>query len=509
MLSVKALIIIQSIAWVPRIWAQSTEDSIQPIKVGYFTDGGLRRDPFTAIAYDHCLILKQVGQTLVEIAASGEIMPGIARKWTISLDRRNYTFFIDRSLRFHDGQSISAYDVEASLSQAALTKDGPAQYYFHVVQGIDQGMGLRKILGFKALDDERFQITLKRPFAPLLRALTSGSMIILPRTGISRRTKVQELVGSGPYRITGHRDHKLTLEPYPSYKGPYPPAATNLEIIEDTSLVTARRIPQTHELPDYDHDVIGERLDLYQRLGYQFKQSPRLAVSTFVPNAQIVSSERLRRALFHLILQATQGQKLNRPASVLRDIYPKGVLGYESQPQSFAKLTREVSKTDIGLLHQSFKELRFGLPGSLLWDADSLAKKMTKLSGLPVSWVPVDPNHLPHGIQAFPVHGVFFNWANIFPDPESNIESIRMLGFMKLSKNRRQLSHLLKQASESAIDTERAFNYRLFRDLVYDEFLYLPLYQFERIEALKQGLSINSSLYRQTPMLGELIRETP
>jgi hypothetical protein len=500
-----ALIIMRLIILAPQLVAQN----LSSIRVGYFTDGALSKDPFSGIAYDHCLILKQIGQTLVELAASGEVMPGIAKRWDISLDRKTYTFFIDKSFRFHNGQHITAYDVEASLTQAALTPDGPSQYYFHVVKGFGEGLRTGKIVGFKALDSETFRITLKRPFSPLLRALTSGSMIILPESTLGRTTQGRELTGSGPYKIAIHNGHRLVLEPFPLYKGPYSPSPSTLEILEDTDLVTSRRLPSDSELPDYDHDVIGERIELYQNRGYQFKRSSRLAVSTFVPNPKALNSPGVRRAIFRLILESVNDLKRNRPAVILRDMYPKGVLGFENNPKSYGKLLEEIQKTDLKILNRHFKELRFGLPGSLLWDADSLAKKITQISGIPVLWIPLDPNELPRGITHFEIHGMFFNWANIFPDPESNIESFRMLRFLNHSKNHLKIFQLLKQASESALDSERAFNYRMLRDFVFAESLYLPLYQFERIEALKPGLTITASLYRQTPMLGELIRVMP
>lgn len=145
----------------------------------------------------------QLYNTLVETDSALRPQPSLAREWTVSPDHRVYTFHLRMGVTFHDdpcfpggkGRALTAGDVVYSfqrLVDPSTASSGAWIFNGRVAPG-----------GFRALDDSTFQLTLIRPFRPILGALSTAYCSILPREAVTFYGKDfrRHPVGTGPFRM--------------------------------------------------------------------------------------------------------------------------------------------------------------------------------------------------------------------------------------------------------------------------------------------------------------------
>ncbi|HZN50506.1 MAG TPA: ABC transporter substrate-binding protein, partial [Methylomirabilota bacterium] len=63
------------------------------------------------------VIFYNVQECLVKVDRHGKIVPWLADRWHTS-DDRNYTFFLKRGVRFHNGRELRAADVKFVFDRA-------------------------------------------------------------------------------------------------------------------------------------------------------------------------------------------------------------------------------------------------------------------------------------------------------------------------------------------------------------------------------------------------------
>lgn len=482
--------------------------SAAPVTVGFFTSDAWTRDPFVATNYDHYLIFKHVGQTLVDLGEIGDVVPGAASHWKVSLDRLVYEFTLREGLKFHDGTAVSAADVVATLNGALYANQGPTIVFLKDIEGYEAGRAGKAASGIQAVSDRVVRIRLKNPYAPLLRVLTSGSMIIRPKTHTVTPPKL--LVASGPYRLTVE-DGAPVLVPYAGYKGPYPPKTWPLKILADTDVFLGTKPPKAY--PMYDHDVTADRVAAYREKGYQIVENLRLATSTFYiePRSTRLPTYASRVSLLKIMREGARGLEPKRMGKPLSDLFPKGMLGHTPDRPSLLAMLKDV---DAVQLKQSKATIRLGLPGSFLWDKDAFKANVKRATGQDVEFVQVDfLTYASEQRAKFDLDALFVNWANVFPDPETNVGALRTLDLLRGLKDERTqaaqepaLESLLTEAVTSAIDAERAKTYGLIVDRLFRNGLAMPMFQVSRLEAIDPTFKIKSMSYRQTPLLTNLER---
>ena len=62
-------------------------------------------------------LLDNVYETLVKVDQQGDLKPSLAKSWTVSPDRRTYTFDLVDNAKFTDGQPFTAKDAVYSIDQ--------------------------------------------------------------------------------------------------------------------------------------------------------------------------------------------------------------------------------------------------------------------------------------------------------------------------------------------------------------------------------------------------------
>lgn len=130
---------------------------------------------------------------LVAVDSNFVPQPQMAQGWSVEDNGRSWVFGLRDGLKFHDGQPVRSQDCIPSIRRWGA-RDGFGQLMMSVVDDM------------QVIDDKKFRIKLKRPFALLADALgkaTASECFIMPeRLAMTDPMKpVTEAIGSGPYRF--------------------------------------------------------------------------------------------------------------------------------------------------------------------------------------------------------------------------------------------------------------------------------------------------------------------
>jgi len=169
-------------------------------------DGMASLDP--AFAKNRSVIwpVHQIYNTLVETDKDLHIIPSLAKGWEISRDRRTWTFHLRTDVFFHDneafpggrGRRMTASDVVYSFSRIIdkSTASSGAWIFHDRIDPIPAPP-------FRTLNDSTFQLTLIRPFNPILGLLSMQYCSIVPVEVVSHYGKDfrSHPCGTGPFRF--------------------------------------------------------------------------------------------------------------------------------------------------------------------------------------------------------------------------------------------------------------------------------------------------------------------
>jgi len=200
---------------------------------------------------------------LVRYGKANKIVPGIARDWTISENGMEYTFELRKGVLFHNGQELTAEDVE---------------YTYQRILDPEYGSGLRtkieSIKSIEVIDDYTIKFTLNEPYAPFILGMTFG---IIPKE-YAEKVGNEELgrnpIGAGPFKLEEWSPgNQIVLSAYQDY----------WDKIPNIKKLVIRSIPesatQAMELRSGGIDF-GVNLDVGQL--ESFKNNPNFKVETAV-----------------------------------------------------------------------------------------------------------------------------------------------------------------------------------------------------------------------------------
>jgi peptide/nickel transport system substrate-binding protein len=146
----------------------------------------------------------QLFNTLVEVDDSLQIVPSLARRWTISDDRKEFTFFLRDDVYFHDdaafpngkGRKLTAKDIEYSLARIMdKSTASPGAWVFN--RKVDEQKP------FEAINDTTFRLRLLRPYHPILGILSMQYCSIVAKEAVEKYGNDfrRHPVGSGPFQF--------------------------------------------------------------------------------------------------------------------------------------------------------------------------------------------------------------------------------------------------------------------------------------------------------------------
>src|SRR5579875_40405 len=281
-------------------------------------------------------------------------VPQLATHWTISPNKRVWTFYINKNAKFSNGDPVTAQDAVWSWTRALLpaTKSTVALLYMHDVVGataVNKGTSTT-LTGAKAINPHEVQITVTKPIAYFLGELSYPTFDILDKKVLNGKTTGQITntcslnVGAGPFKPvcrnnsngkssfypSGHSPY-INYEPNPYYVGSKPDFKIHAPFFNDnTTDFKAWEDKQIDWAPVPTEDIAIAK----NKPGYE--TVPQLETDYITPNDQMppFNNVHCRLAVAYAInRKEVTTQLLHGTESPLYDVVPPGLQGYFSNPK--------------------------------------------------------------------------------------------------------------------------------------------------------------------------------
>ena len=174
------------------------------------TDSITTWDPSASYSTES-VYMPNIYETLIWVTPPGSdksFEPGLAEKWEATEDGLNWTFYLRKGVKFHDGSMLTAQVVKDSIERTIKLGKGAA-FIFGPVKEI------------KVLNDYTVQFVLKNP-APFDRIIASANAawIISPKA-IQKDRKWFEAgneAGCGPYMLVSYKpDEEIVFKKFDDY----------------------------------------------------------------------------------------------------------------------------------------------------------------------------------------------------------------------------------------------------------------------------------------------------
>ena len=287
-------------------------------------------------------IMYQIFDNLFEINNGdyNDIIPALCERYDISDDAKEYTFYIRQGVKWHNGEELTADDVEFSINRMMTSPATSARMDF--VDSVEK------------IDDYTVKCYLNLPSKRLPALLSTAAMSIVNKKAVEEfgDGTEQMVIGTGAYKLDSWTPGQgLVLKAFDEgWRGDPPIKKINYTIITEA---TAARIA-----------FQGGELDIYNANGMHdyelFSKDPNLNVQPFVQataqslvfnsSRSIMSDIRFREAVAHAIdKEALNASATDNLYKVTDSQIPEGCQGYtedvpkyEYDPEKSKELLKEM-----------------------------------------------------------------------------------------------------------------------------------------------------------------------
>lgn len=435
-----------------------------------------------------------------------ELVPGLAKDYSLSGDGRVYTFTLRDDAFFSDGTPVRASDVAFTFSRMLSLPDSMQTDFADMILGADAVMAHETDTpkGIRVLDDTHVEITLSEPFAGYIYQVATPSCSILSEkcvreSGTKYGTSPETTVGSGPYMVTEYDSKKgLTLELNPYWKKEQPSVKKARFLVLDPAIMDAGF--QKGDLDLLDLEVI--HTDTIRSVYKTGKWKDRLVSKGCVETHYLMmnletrplDNVRVRKAVQMAINRQKIIDELYDGEGTLVDgIYPRGLHGYSEENQGWLQYDPEAAKR---YLKRAGKDVRSRI--ELAADSTSGMRDLNLLNmirqdlqavGLEVSIVSYDPESWMYLRTHGKLMAFCSAWSADYNDPDNFIYTF----FGSREKTLRRSGNFAEKDVMDRIgrartirdDDERMAEYAaLEKLLIRDKALWVPLFSTNHLFVL-------------------------
>jgi peptide/nickel transport system substrate-binding protein len=264
---------------------------------------------------------RNILDSLVTEADDGSIKPWLAAAWTISSDRLTYTFTLRPDVKFTDGTALDAQAVADNFTYWEKGGNSTSQVsidpYFKAA---------------KAVDATHLEVTLNKPYLPLLTMLSQAYFGIQSPTALKRGDKqnCEDPIGSGAFTVKQWKHgQEVILVKNPNYTS-WPATAKHqgpaivdevdwkflLDPVERYSSLSTGETNVIYDVPTVDWKDAKSRYDVQQYI------TPGKPPSIYLNTSQGVFTDKLVRQAF--------AYGADRKSAVQAGFH--GVIPYEGNP---------------------------------------------------------------------------------------------------------------------------------------------------------------------------------
>lgn len=249
------------------VYKGSSYDKLPPAKKGGTVILELLGNPkvFNPVISDSSDAFKMEGylfsNLMTEDAETLEVLPSIATGYTVSADKKDYTFFINKDAKWEDGTPVTAHDFKFTHDKVMDTKVNAAPKRAYL-QGVTA----------EVINDLTIKYHVDTPKFDTLRSLYLQTAVQKKQfenePDFNKAKGIMAPIGNGPYRLKQFsRDQKVEFERIKNYWGDKLPYAKNIEnadtvifkIVGDASLRYEKFLKGEIDIMDFQ----GPNLEAY------------------------------------------------------------------------------------------------------------------------------------------------------------------------------------------------------------------------------------------------------
>lgn len=456
-------------------------------------------------------LILHVFEGLVGWSADNRIVPKLAESWTVSDDGLTYTFLL-REAKFHNGESVTSYDVLASWERAAR-KDIASPVVENYLGDI---VGMKELLAGKAdhlagveiVKDLVFRVRLTAPRASFLGKLTYPTAAVLP-SGTPAIRDVKSMIGTGPYRVTSYTpEADIQLERFDDYYAEKPKMARlTYRVVKDPStrltLFRTGRLDWTG-LPQQDYVAMKGSTDVLL--------AERPATFYIGMNGTVYkpfADRRVRQAFNHAVdrkrlVDDVLGDLATPARGIVPDVVPqhpgdKPTLDYD--PALAQKLVREAGWAGK-------------LPPLDLWVTDTLGDRRRSAElvtamlrenlGVNVQLRLVESSVLIQKATRRELGFFFGSWYADYLDPENFLSVLlSSYGQNRTAWNNPEFDRLCRTADAMTDGPERQMLYFKAESIALVEAPWIPLYHPREAVVIRKGVTgLQTNAFGMLPPVG-------
>ncbi len=368
---------------------------------------------------------------MIYLDADLQPTPGLAEKWDISSDGRQYTFHLNPNATFSDGTPVRASDVLFTLKKIVdPTTEAP-----QIAGGFEQ----LDLKATRVVDDHTIVVAFKEAIAPQI--LHFNDLLVLPEhvygRGDFKTDFISRAVGNGPYRLIRRVPGKeILLERRPEYWRTRP----NLQrvlfkvITEDATAWNAMKRGEIDEtiIPMDTWVAESKRPELQKFIDFRRFYTLNYNYIPWNTRDPLLSDKRLRRALAKCIdlksiienLYHGTARAMNGPFTPDQWSYNPEVPVIEYNPQEALRDLRSLGWLDTnrdGILDKKKIPLKIEMlviSGSVASTQFApLFQAELKKIGVQLDIVPLDAGMFIQRVLAGNYQCAYLNW-NLDPDPD-------------------------------------------------------------------------------------------
>ncbi len=389
-------------------------------------------DPAQGPDSNSAIVVNMVYSGLVRFDKNLNIVPDQAT-WTVSPDRKTYTFKLKPGLTFSDGTPVTAQTYVYTLTRA-LTQSvqSPIATLFlgNIVGAADLNAGKTTTLsGVQALNDTTLQITLTKPTEYFLQVMASSVAFALNPQLISKYGEsdwtnhaVETGIGTGPFMIKQWAHNtRMVLVPNPHYYGAKT-KLTEVDMLFVNDLSTAFKSYEAGQY-NFDWNITPGDLPTARGLHGYTNQSLLETDMLFFDNTKApFNNVALRQAFAYAIDRNELARAIFKNSVIAAPtIIPPGMPGY--QP-NYPGLNYDMAKAKT-LLQSVYPDVSkvppvtFSFPNSQVSPllAQALQQMWQTALGIQVHLQPMDLATYNTATANHQIAFGFTQWGADFPDP--------------------------------------------------------------------------------------------
>jgi oligopeptide transport system substrate-binding protein len=434
-------------------------------------------------------LLNNLMEGLVTFDSSMRVIPALAQSWTLSSDRRTYTFKLRPGVRWSDGVVLKAKDFVYSWKRllSPLTAADYA-YFLYDIDGAEAFSTGKQLdfsqVGIRAIDDLTLEVRLNGPnshwiYIPAFWVTFPLRQDVVESYGGGWETPGR-MVSLGPYYLESHDvDSKYVLRSSSSYYG----IRGNVDQITGVIIKDDAAALSQYEAGQLDFLSEFSSIDLKRLRGRKdFRVFPQLKTGFlgFVTQKYPFNNPHLRRAIAMAIDKNKIKDVLFGGEQPATSFVPPNMLGYsKSIGLPFNPLQARVELSLSGFNARETATIQYLLPN---WDrrlavAQLVQRELKNNLGLQITLQPLDNQGYRSQLD-LKVSPIFdFTWTADYPDPD-NFLSIFLgsSGNNNTGWKNNRFDQLIAQARRSQDLRERELLYfALQKVLLQDEAVIVPL----------------------------------